>query len=212
MDETGKPLALGVRANLVQFSLLILVNAFVGAMVGMERSVLPAMGEQEFRLVARTAILSFIVVFGVVKALTNYVAGRLSDSCGRKRILVLGWVIAAPVPFLLMWAPSWSWVLFANVLLGASQGLTWSTTVIMKIDLAGPSNRGLAMGLNEAAGYGAVAVTAMATGAIAEQAGLRPGPFLLGLAFAGLGLGASVLLVRETSPHAEHEQSSRPNR
>src|SRR6266545_4033743 len=205
MDETGKPLALGVRANLVQFSLLILVNAFVGAMVGMERSVLPAMGEQEFRLVARTAILSFIVVFGVVKALTNYVAGRLSDSCGRKRILVLGWVIAAPVPFLLMWAPSWSWVLFANVLLGVSQGLTWSTTVIMKIDLAGAKNRGLAMGLNEFAGYFALAGSALATGWIAANYGLRPQPFYLGIGFVALGLGLSALVVRETKHHAAHE-------
>src|SRR6266545_974166 len=208
MDETGKPLALGVRANLVQFSLLILVNAFVGAMVGMERSVLPAMGEQEFRLVARTAILSFIVVFGVVKALTNYVAGRLSDSCGRKRILVLGWVIAAPVPFLLMWAPSWSWVLFANVLLGASQGLTWSTTVIMKIDLAGPSNRGLAMGLNEFAGYFAVAASALATGYIASQFGIRPQPFYLGVGFVAFCTLLSVVFVRETKLHVEHEAAS----
>src|SRR5689334_19120506 len=176
MDETRKPLALGVRANLAQFSLLVVVNAFVGAMVGMERSVLPAMAEHEFRHVARAAILSFIVVFGVVKALTNYVAGRLSDSYGRKRILVLGWAIAAPVPFLLMWAPSWSWVLFANVLLGASQGLTWSTTVIMKIDLAGPAKRGLAMGLNEFAGYFAVAGSALATGFLAARYGLRPQP------------------------------------
>jgi MFS family permease len=208
MDETrtaGKPLALGLRANLAQFSLLVVVNAFVGAMVGMERSVLPAMAEQEFRLVARAAILSFIVVFGVVKALTNYVAGRLSDSYGRKRILVLGWMIAAPVPFLLMWAPSWSWVLFANVLLGASQGLTWSTTVIMKIDLAGPSNRGLAMGLNEFAGYFAVAASALATGYVAAQFGIRPQPFYLGVGFVAVGTLLSVVFVRETKLHVEHE-------
>ncbi len=141
--------ALGIRANLAQFTLLVIVNAFVGAMVGMERSILPAIAEQEFFLAARTAVLSFIVVFGITKAITNYFAGRVSDSCGRKGVLVVGWLVATPVPFLLMWAPSWSWVLFANFLLGVSQGLTWSTTVIMKIDLAGPERRGLAMGLNE---------------------------------------------------------------
>jgi MFS family permease len=143
---------LGIRENLGQFSLLVLVNAFVGAMVGMERTILPPIAEQEFHLAAKTAVLSFIVVFGVTKALTNYLAGRLSDRFGRKHVLVGGWLVAAPVPFLLMWAPSWSWVLFANALLGVSQGLTWSTTVIMKIDLAGPAKRGLAMGLNEFAG------------------------------------------------------------
>src|SRR4029078_9834170 len=139
----------GVLANLGQFALLVVVNAFVGAMVGMERSILPAIAERDFHLAARAAVLSFIVVFGITKALTNYLAGRLSDRLGRKHVLVAGWVIAAPVPFLLMWAPSWNWVLGANVLLGVSQGLTWSTTVIMKIDLTGGKNRGLAMGLNE---------------------------------------------------------------
>ena len=148
---------LGLRNNLAQFSLLVVVNALVGAMVGMERTILPPIAEQEFHLTAKIAVLSFIVVFGVTKALTNYLAGRLSDHLGRKQILVAGWLVATPVPFLLMWAPSWSWVLFANALLGVSQGLTWSTTVIMKIDLAGPSRRGLAMGLNEFAGYFAVA-------------------------------------------------------
>ena len=143
---------LGLRENLGQFSLLVVVNAFVGAMVGMERSILPPIAEQEFHLVAKTAVLSFIVVFGITKALTNYLAGRLSDRFGRKHLLVAGWLVAIPVPFLLMWAPTWSWVLFANALLGVSQGLTWSMTVIMKIDLAGPSKRGLAMGLNEFAG------------------------------------------------------------
>jgi MFS family permease len=145
---------------------LIVVNAFVGAMIGLERTILPAIAEQQFQLAARTAILSFIVVFGVVKAATNYFAGRLSDRLGRKRVLVAGWLVAAPVPFLLMWAPSWNWILVANALLGASQGLTWSLTVIMKIDLAGPERRGLAMGLNEFAGYGAVALSALATGYI----------------------------------------------
>src|SRR3954454_12439757 len=148
---------LGLRANLAQFSLLVVVNAFVGAMVGMERTILPAIAEADFHLAAKTAVLSFIVVFGVTKALTNYLAGRLSDRFGRKHVLVAGWLVAAPVPFLLMWAPSWTWVLVANAFLGVSQGLTWSTTVIMKIDLAGAKNRGLAMGLNEFAGYFAAA-------------------------------------------------------
>lgn len=197
--------ALGIRANLAQFSLLVVVNAFVGAMVGMERSILSPIAEQEFGLEAKVAILSFIVVFGVSKALTNYLAGRLSDAVGRKRVLIGGWLVAAPVPFLLMWAPSWAWVLFANLLLGISQGLTWSTTVIMKIDLAGPKNRGLAMGLNEFAGYFAVAGSALATGYVAARWGLRPEPFYLGVAYVALGLGLSALLVRETHHHVKHE-------
>jgi len=183
----------------------VVVNAFVGAMVGLERTILPAIAERDFHLAARTAVLSFIVVFGVVKALTNYFAGRLGDAWGRKLILVTGWVVAAPVPLMLMWAPSWNWVLLANVLLGASQGLTWSTTVIMKIDLAGPERRGLAMGLNEFAGYGAVALSAWATGYIASVWGLRPQPFYLGIAFAAAGLFLSAALVRETHHHARHE-------
>ena len=183
----------------------MVVNAFVGAMVGLERSILPAIAEQDFHLAARAAVLSFIVVFGVTKALTNYLAGRFSDAVGRKPVLVAGWLVATPVPFLLMWAPSWGWVLFANVLLGVSQGLTWSTTVIMKIDLAGPERRGLAMGLNEFAGYLAVALSALATGYVAAVYGLRPQPFYLGVGFAVVGLGLSAILVRETHGHARHE-------
>ncbi|MCB9762110.1 MAG: MFS transporter [Alphaproteobacteria bacterium] len=202
----SKPaIQLGLRENWAQFSLLVLVNAFVGAMVGMERSILPAIAEDEFELAARTAILSFIVVFGVTKALTNYFAGRWSDRFGRKHVLVAGWLLAAPVPFLLMWAPSWSWILAANVLLGVSQGLTWSTTVIMKIDLAGPKNRGLAMGLNEFAGYFAVALSALATGFIAAEVGLRPQPFYLGVGFVLLGTLLSVFAVKETLHHVAHE-------
>jgi MFS family permease len=201
----NKPVRLGLRPNLAQFSLLVVVNAFVGAMVGLERTILPAIAEHDFHLAARAAVLSFIVVFGVVKAITNYFAGRFSDALGRKLILVGGWLVAVPVPFLLMWAPSWGWVLFANVLLGISQGLTWSTTVIMKIDLAGPKRRGLAMGLNEFAGYLAVAISAFATGHIAARYGLRPQPFYLGIAFASIGLALSVFLVHETRGHAEHE-------
>src|SRR5947208_1485059 len=196
---------LGLRENLPQFSLLVLVNAFVGAMVGMERSILPAIAEQEFLLAARTAVLSFIVVFGVAKALTNYGAGRLSDRLGRKHVLVAGWLVAVPVPFLLMWAPSWNWILFANLLLGISQGLTWSTTVIMKIDLVGPRQRGLAMGLNEFAGYVAVAASALATGWVAARYGLRPEPFYLGVAFVAAGLALSAFAVRETKHHVVEE-------
>jgi MFS family permease len=199
------PIRLGLRANLAQFSLLVVINAFVGAMVGMERSILPAIAEHDFHLAARAAVLSFIVVFGVTKALTNYLAGRLSDAYGRKVVLVGGWIVAAPVPFLLMWAPSWAWILFANVLLGVSQGLTWSTTVIMKIDLAGPKNRGLAMGLNEFAGYFAVAMSALATGYVASTSALRPQPFYLGVGFVAFGLLLSAVLVRETKHHVHHE-------
>ena len=196
---------LGLRENLPQFSLLVLVNGFVGAMVGMERTILPALAEREFHLAAKTAVLSFIVAFGVSKALTNYLAGRLSDRVGRKRVLVAGWLVAAPVPFMLMWAPTWAWILAANVLLGVSQGLTWSTTVIMKIDLAGARNRGLAMGLNEFAGYLAVAASALATGWIAARYALRPEPFYLGVGYVAAGLGLSVLAVRETQHHAAEE-------
>ena len=196
---------LGIRENLAQFSLLVLVNAFVGAMVGLERTILPELAEVEFELVARTAILSFIVVFGVTKAISNYFAGTLSDRWGRKVVLIAGWAVAAPVPFMLMWAPTWEWVMFSNALLGVSQGLTWSTTVIMKIDLAGPKNRGLAMGLNEFAGYAAVGLSAFATGWIAAEYGLRPYPFVLGIAFVGLGGLLSLLFVRETKHHVAVE-------
>src|SRR5688572_21599588 len=173
------PVQLGLRENAAQFSLLVLVNAFVGAMVGIERSILPMIAEGEFALKARTAVLSFILVFGLTKALTNYFAGRLSDGFGRKHVLIGGWLIATPVPFLLMWAPTWNWILLANALLGISQGLSWSATVIMKIDLVGDKRRGLAMGLNEFAGYVAVAVSSLATGFIAAHYGLRPEPFYL---------------------------------
>ena len=205
----GQGVHLGIRANLAQFSLLVGVNALVGGMIGQERTVLPLLGRQVFHLEAFTAALTFIVAFGAVKALTNFVAGTLSDRWGRKPVLVSGWLIGLPVPLLLIWAPSWAWVVFANALLGVNQGLTWSTTVIMKIDLAGPSRRGLAMGLNEAAGYGAVAATALATGLLAARYGLRPAPFYLGVAYAGLGLGMSTLLVRETHAHALHEAARR---
>ncbi|MEV6332376.1 MFS transporter [Streptomyces sp. NPDC051909] len=201
---------LGLRANLAQFSLLVAVNALVGGMLGQERTVLPLLADRTFHLSAYTAALTYIVAFGATKAVTNFFAGTLSDRYGRKPVLVAGWIIALPVPLLLIWAPSWGWVVFANVLLGVNQGLTWSTTVIMKIDLVGPARRGLAMGFNEAAGYLAVAGTAMATGAIAAHWGLRPEPFFLGIAYAALGLGLSALAVRETREHARAEAALHP--
>jgi MFS family permease len=199
------PVRLGLGANAAQFALLVAVNALVGGMLGQERTVLPLLAEQTFHLNAYTAGLTYILAFGIAKAATNYLAGSWADRYGRKPVLVAGWVVAVPVPLLLIWAPTWWWVIAANLLLGISQGLTWSTTVIMKIDLAGPRRRGLAMGLNEAAGYGAVAVTALATGYLAARYGLRPAPFYLGGAYAGLGLGLSTLAVRETHGHAQAE-------
>lgn len=203
---------LGLGANWQQFWLLVLVNAFVGAMVGLERSVLPLLAEAEFGLASKSAALSFIATFGIVKAATNFFAGRLGDLYGRKHVLITGWLVAVPVPFMVMWAPSWSWIVFANVLLGINQGLTWSTTVIMKIDLVGPEQRGLAMGLNEFAGYLAVALSALATGYIASAYGLRPEPFYLGIAFVAAGIALSWLFVRETHHHAAlEERTYRPH-
>ncbi len=202
-----RPIRLGLRSNLGQFALLVAVNALVGGMIGQERTVLPLLARDVFGLTGFASALTFVVAFGLAKAATNLAAGALADRFGRKPVLVAGWLVGLPVPLLIMLAPSWAWIVAANLLLGVNQGLTWSTTVIMKIDLVGPVRRGLATGINEAAGYGAVAVTALLTGWIAAQAGLRPGPFLLGLAYAVLGLGASVLLVRETRGHVEHEQA-----
>ena len=199
---------LGLRENLGQFSLLVGVNALVGGMIGQERTVLPLLAERTFGLSAVTAALTFIVAFGVTKAAANLAAGALSDRWGRRPVLIVGWLAGIPAPLLLIWAPSWDWIIAANVLLGINQGLAWSTTVNMKIDLVGPSRRGLAMGLNEAAGYAAVAVTAYLTGFLAERYGLRPQPFLLGLSYAGLGLTLSALFVRETRSHARQEGSA----
>jgi MFS family permease len=201
---------LGLRENLPQFSLLVLLNAFVGAMVGLERTVLPLLGEQEFGLGSKTAITSFIVSFGVTKAILNLVAARLSDRVGRKPILVAGWLLALPVPFLIIWAPAWWWIDLANVLLGANQAMAWSMTVIMKIDLVGPRRRGLALGLNEFAGYFAVGLMSWITGYIAAQSGLRPQPFYLGIGIAIVGLAMSVLLVRETRGHVALEAATVP--
>src|SRR5579863_1372946 len=196
---------LGLRANWQQFTLLVIVNAFVGGMVGLERSVVPLLGQRVFGLASTTAVLSFIVSFGIVKALANLFAGRLSDRIGRKGVLVAGWLVGLPVPFLIIFAPTWGWIVFANVLLGINQGLCWSTTVIMKIDLVGPARRGLAMGINEAAGYGAVSAAAIAAGYLAATYALRPQPFLLGVGFALAGLLLSLFFVRESHGHARHE-------
>jgi MFS family permease len=197
---------LGLRENWRQFALLLLVNAFVGGMVGLERTVVPLIGSEEFRLASTTVIASFIASFGISKAITNLVSGHLADGWGRKRTLVLGWVIGLPVPFLIIWAPSWGWIIAANVLLGMSQGLTWSMAVIMKIDLVGPKSRGLAVGLNECAGYLMVGITAFLTGWIAAASGaLRPDPFYLGIGYAILGLGLSALAVRDTGEHVRLE-------
>ena len=203
---------LGLRQNLPQFMLLVLVNALVGATVGQERTVLPLLAEDVFGLEAYSAMLAFIAVFGVSKAVTNLFAGALGDRYGRKPVLVVGWLFAIPVPLLLTWAPTWGWVLVANALLGINQGLTWSLTIIMKIDLAGPERRGLAMGLNEGAGYVAVALAAWVTGWIASEHGLRPEPFYFGAVLVVVGIALSTLFVRETAPHVAHEAAEHRSR
>jgi MFS family permease len=196
---------LGLRANWQQFTLLIVVNAFVGAMVGMERTVLPLLAKQDFGVASASATLAFLVAFGITKAFANLAAGHLADRHGRKRVLVAGWLAALPVAPMIIWAPSWAWVVGANVLLGLNQGLAWSTTVNMKIDLAGPARRGLALGLNEAAGYGAVAIAAAVTGAIAASYGPRPWPFVFGIGISIIGLALSAAFVRDTRAHAREE-------
>jgi MFS family permease len=207
--ESGR-VRLGLAENLPQFLLLMIVNALVGGMVGLERTVVPLIGAEEFRIASTTLIASFIVSFGVVKAFTNLVTGHFADLYGRKRLLVLGWLVALPVPFMIMWAPAWGWIVAANALLGISQGLTWSTTVIMKIDLVGPRSRGLAVGLNEFAGYFALAATAFASGYIAQRYGLRPAPFYLGIAYGVLGLALAIVVVRDTRKHVQLEAASHP--
>ncbi|MDE2569914.1 MAG: MFS transporter [Sphingomonadales bacterium] len=201
---------LGLRENWPQFALLVLVNAFVGGMVGIERTVVPLIGAEQFHLASTTLITSFIVSFGVVKAFANLVSGQLADAWGRKRVLVLGWLFGLPVPFMIIDAPSWTWIVAANALLGINQGLAWSMTVIMKVDLVGPRSRGLAVGLNEFAGYVAVGVTAFLTGYLASRYGLRPVPIYLGIAYAALGLLFSVLLVRDTREHVRVETAAHP--
>jgi MFS family permease len=203
---------LGIKENWQQFSLLVLLNAFVGGMVGLERTVVPLIGAQEFGIGSEVVVFSFIIAFGVVKALVNFASGWLADRFTRRAVLITGWVVGLPVPFMLGYGPTWNWIVGANVLLGISQGLAWSMTVNMKIDLAGPRNRGLAMGLNEAAGYGAVGLTALATGYLAAQYGLRPEPFYIGIAYALIGLALSVLFVRDTRGHARLEAGLHPSR
>ncbi|AWL10398.1 putative transporter [Aquirufa nivalisilvae] len=201
-----KQVKLGLRENWKQFSLLVLINAFVGGMVGLERSILPKLAEEEFALAAKTAILSFIIVFGVVKALSNYFAGSLANRMGRKNLLVIGWIMAIPIPFLLIYAPNWNWVILANVFLGINQGLAWSSTVVMKIDLVGDKQRGLAMGINESAGYLAVALFAFLSGYLANQFGLRPYPFYLGIVLVILGLLGSYFFIQDTRQHVIQEE------
>lgn len=200
-----KAVQLGLKENWRQFTLLVIINGFVGGMVGLERSILPQIAEKEFAVAAKTAILSFIIVFGVVKAITNYYTGTLADKFGRKKLLVAGWIIGIPVPFILMYAPDWNWIIAANVLLGINQGLTWSSTVVMKIDLVGEKQRGFAMGLNEFAGYVSVALVAFLTGWIAGEYGIRPYPFYLGIGLVFLGLLGSIFFIKDTKAHVAKE-------
>jgi MFS family permease len=208
--QVGKKrdIRLGMKENRNQFALLVIINAFVGGMAGLERSILPRIAEVEFHMAAKTAILSFIIVFGIVKAFTNYYTGALANRFGRKKLLVAGWIIGIPIPFILMYAPSWGWIIGANILLGINQGLTWSSTVVMKIDLVGEKQRGLAMGLNEFAGYIAVALIAFVTGWIASEYGIRPYPFYVGIGLVFFGLAGSIFLVKDTQLHVAKETIS----
>ncbi|CDX24208.1 Major facilitator family transporter [Mesorhizobium sp. ORS 3324] len=210
MSAAAPGVALGLKANWKQFALLVLINAFVGGMVGIERTVVPLIGAEEFGIASTTLVTSFIVSFGVVKACANLVSGQLADTWGRKRVLILGWLFGLPVPFIIIWAPSWGWIVAANALLGINQGLAWSMTVIMKVDLVGPKSRGLAVGLNEFAGYLAVGVTAFLTGYLASRHGLRPVPIYLGVGYAILGAALSILLVRDTREHVQLELANHP--
>ncbi len=203
--SASRDVQLGLLENWRQFSLLVLVNAFVGGMVGMERTIVPLIGSQEFKIESTTIVVSFIVSFGIIKAIANLVSGQFADLYGRKHVLIAGWLFGLPVPFMIGWGPNWSWVIAANALLGINQGLAWSMTVIMKVDLVGPKSRGLAVGLNEFAGYLSVGVTAFLTGYLAEHFGLRPQPFYLGIGYAALGLILSTLLVRDTRHHVRME-------
>jgi MFS family permease len=203
--DIQKSVSLGLKENWKQFTLLVIINGFVGGMVGLERSILPRIAEAEFAIAAKTAILSFIIVFGIVKAITNFYTGTLANTFGRKNLLVAGWIIGIPIPLMLMFAPSWGWIIAANVLLGINQGLTWSSTVVMKIDLVGEKQRGFAMGLNEFAGYLSVAIIAFLTGWIASEYGLRPYPFYLGIGLVFLGLIGSIFFIKDTRHHVAKE-------
>ncbi|MCK4562655.1 MAG: MFS transporter, partial [Flavobacteriaceae bacterium] len=203
-----KNVELGLKKNWKQFVLLLIVNAFVGGMVGLERTILPQLAEEKFELIAKTAILSFIVVFGITKAITNYFTGAFADKIGRKNLLIIGWIIAIPIPFILIYASSWSWIVFANLLLGINQGLTWSSTVVMKIDLVGEKDRGLAMGFNESAGYLAVGGVAFLTGWIASNYGLIPYPFYIGIVLSILGLIFSIFFIKDTKHHVAIESKT----
>lgn len=205
MIKSKEKISLGLRENWQQFSLLVLVNMMVGGMVGLERTVVPLVGTEEFHIQSGVVVFSFIIAFGVVKAFTNLISGMLADKYTRKKVLIWGWLVGLPVPFVLAFAPSWNWILFANVLLGISQGLAWSMTVNMKIDLVGKKSRGLAMGLNEAAGYGAVGLTALLTGYLASHYGLRPQPFYIGIAYTLVGLLLSIFVIQDTRKFAQLE-------
>ncbi len=204
-NEDFSSIKLGLKPNINQFLLLIVVNAFVGAMIGLEQTVIPILGKEEFDLESNALILSFIASFGIVKAILNLFAGSLSDKFGRKNVLILGWLVGLPVPFILLLAPNWNWILFANVLLGINQGLAWSMTVNMKIDLVGTKQRGLALGLNEFAGYVSVALVGFLTGYIAAIYGLKPYPFYLGIIFPIVGFLISLLLVKDTKEFTQLE-------
>ena len=212
-DDDSQAIRLGLRPNINQFLILVLVNAFVGAMIGLEQTVVPLIGKDIFHIESNTLIVSFIASFGMVKAILNLLAGNFSDRWGRKKVLVLGWIFGLPVPFILLFAPSWNWIIFANVLLGINQGLAWSMTVNMKVDLVGKKNRGLALGFNEFAGYIAVAIVGFITGYLASLFGLKPYPFYIGIVFAMLGFLISWLVVRDTTKYTaleikNHESSS----
>lgn len=204
----SKSIQLGLKENWLQFTILVIVNAFVGGMVGLERTIFPKFAEIEFGVASKTAILSFIIAFGITKAVTNYFTGKLANKFGRKNLLLLGWVFAIPIPFILINASSWNWVVFANILLGINQGLTWSSTVVMKIDLVGQKDRGLAMGINEFAGYFAVGIVAFLTGVIAQKYGVTPYPFYLGIGISIIGLLLSLIFVKDTRHYVNKEQET----
>lgn len=198
---------LGLKENWQQFFLLVIINAFVGGMIGLERNILPQLAEQEFGLASKTAIFSFIIAFGITKAICNYFTGKWANKIGRKKLMIIGWLFAIPIPFILIYANNWNWIIFANILLGLNQGLTWSMAVIMKIDLVGSKKRGLAVGINEFAGYLSVGIVAFLTGYIANKYGIRPYPFYLGILFSFAGLLLTIIFLKDTKGHVETEST-----